>query len=152
MTMGIAGHFFAESRKLGVMLTRDTTLNVLAIPRRVNPAGELVEPFAGPLAIVVDETTGSASEVFAGGMQSLGRARIFGATTAGAVLPAMTSRLPNGDSLLHAMGDFETSSGARLEGVGVVPDQEVPLARSDLLRGRDAALDAAFEWISAQSP
>ncbi len=150
MTMGIAGHFFAEPKKLGVMVTRDSTLNILAVPRRVNAAGELVEPFAGPLAILVDETTGSASEVFAGGLQSLGRARIFGATTAGAVLPAITTRLPNGDSLLHAMGDFETSTGVRLEGVGVVPDQAVPLARADLLAGRDAAYENALAWITSQ--
>jgi carboxyl-terminal processing protease len=150
MTMGIAGHFFGESKKLGVMLTRDSTFNILAIPRRVNAAGELVEPFAGPLAILVDETTGSASEVFAGGMQAVGRARIFGETTAGAVLPAMTTRLPNGDSLLHAMGDFETSAGVRLEGRGVIPDQEVPLARADLLAGRDAKLEAALDWIASR--
>jgi carboxyl-terminal processing protease len=147
MTMGVAGHFFAESKKLGVMLTRDSRVNILAFPRKVNPAGELVEPFAGPLAIVVDETTGSASEVFAGGMQSLGRARVFGATTAGAVLPAMTTRLPNGDTLLHALGDFETSTGVHLEGRGVVPDEAVPLRREELLAGRDAALEAALAWI-----
>jgi len=151
MTMGIAGHFFGESKKLGVMLMRDSTFNILAIPRRVNAAGELVEPFAGPLAILVDETTGSASEVFAGGMQALGRARTFGETTAGAVLPAMTTRLPNGDTLLHALGDFETSTGVRLEGRGVIPDQSVPLARTDLLAGRDAKLEAALEWIGARS-
>jgi len=151
MTMGIAGHFFGESKKLGVMLTRDSTFNILAIPRRVNAAGELVEPFAGPLAILVDETTGSASEVFAGGMQALGRARVFGETSAGAVLPAMTTRLPNGDSLLHALGDFETSTGVRLEGRGVIPDQVVPLARADLLAGRDAKLEAALDWIAHSS-
>lgn len=152
MTMGVAGHFFAESRKLGVMLTRDSTLNILAIPRRVNSAGELVEPFAGPVAILTDETTGSASEVFAGGMQAVGRARVFGETTAGAVLPAMTTRLPNGDTLLHALGDFETSSGVRLEGQGVIPDESVPLTRAGLLSGRDAALEAALDWITTRSP
>lgn len=150
MAMGVAGHFFAESRKLGVMITRDSTVNFLAIPRRVNPAGELVEPFAGPLAILVDETTASTSEVFAGGLQALGRARIVGETTAGAVLPAMTTRLPNGDSMLHALGDFETSTGVRLEGVGVVPDQVVVLGQAELLAGRDAALEAALAWITAQ--
>jgi carboxyl-terminal processing protease len=149
MTMGIAGHFFGESKTLGVMMTRDSTFNILAIPRRVNAAGELVEPFAGPLAILVDETTGSASEVFAGGMQALGRARVFGETTAGAVLPAMTTRLPNGDSLLHALGDFETSTGVRLEGRGVIPDEVVPLARAELLADRDAKLEAALDWIAS---
>lgn len=149
MTMGIAGHFFGEMKKLGVMLTRDSKMNILAIPHKVDASGERIEPFAGPLAILVDETTGSASEAFAGGMQALGRARIFGATTAGAVLPAVTTRLPNGDSLLHALGDFETSAGTRLEGVGVVPDTVVPLTRAELLAGRDPVLEAALDWITA---
>jgi len=150
MTMGVAGHFFAESKKLGVMLTRDSKVNILAVPRRVNTAGALVKPFAGPVAILVDETTASASEVFAGGMQSVGRARVFGTTSAGAVLPAMTTRLPDGDSLLHALGDFETATGTRLEGAGVLPDPRVPVTRSDLLAGRDAALEAAVAWILAE--
>lgn len=148
MTMGLSGHFFRESQKLGVMMTRDSTVNILAFPRRVNPSGALVEPFAGPLAIVIDETTGSASEVFAGGMQALGRARVFGETSAGAVLPAMTTRLPNGDTMLHALGDFETSTGVRLEGQGVVPDVVVGRTRADLLAGRDAPLAAALDWIA----
>lgn len=149
MTMGVAGHFFAQSKKLGVMLTRDSQLNILAFPRRVNAAGELVEPFAGPLAILVDETTGSASEVFAGGLQSLGRASVFGETSAGAVLPAVPTRLSNGDTLLHALGDFETSTGQRLEGTGVVPDVAAPLVRAELLAGRDAPLEAALDWIAS---
>jgi carboxyl-terminal processing protease len=150
MTMGVSGHFFAESKKLGVMTTRDSTLNILAFPRTVNSAGELLTPFAGPLALVIDETTGSASEVFAGGLQALGRARVFGETSAGAVLPAVTTVLPNGDTLLHALGDFETSTGVRLEGRGVVPDVVVPLQREGLIAGRDASLEAALDWIANQ--
>lgn len=148
MTMRVAGHFFAESKTLGVMSTRDSKLNILAFPRTVNAAGEMVTPFAGPLAIVIDETTGSASEVFAGGMQALGRARVFGETSAGAVLPAVTTVLSNGDTLLHALGDFETSTGVRLEGRGVVPDVVVPLERAKLLAGHDAPLEAALDWIA----
>jgi len=148
MTMRVSGHFFAESKTLGVMTTRDSKLNILAFPRTVNAAGEMVTPFAGPLAIVVDETTGSASEVFAGGMQALGRARVFGETSAGAVLPAVTTVLSNGDTLLHALGDFVTSTGVRLEGRGVVPDVVVPLERAKLLAGHDAPFEAALDWIA----
>jgi len=149
MTMGVAGHFFAENTRLGVMTTRDSTLNILAVPRGTNAAGEPLGPITSPFAIVVDETTGSASEVFAGGLQSVKRAQVFGETTAGAVLPAMTTKLPNGDSLLHAMGDFETADGTRLEGTGVVPDHVVTRRREDLLAGRDAPLEAALAWIVA---
>jgi carboxyl-terminal processing protease len=150
MTMGVAGHFFGETKRLGVIQTRDTRVNIVALPRFTNTKGEPVEPFAGPVALVVDDTSGSASEVFAGGMQSVGRVRVFGSTTAGAVLPAMTTRLPSGDTLLHAMGDFVTATGEHLEGGGVVPDVVVPLDRARLLAGEDAALEAALQWITSR--
>jgi carboxyl-terminal processing protease len=113
----------------------------------VSASGEPVTPYGGPLAILVDALTGSASECFAGGMQSLGRARIFGQTSMGQALPAIFDRLPNGDVLIHAYGDFVTADGTRLEGRGVVPDEEVPLTRAELLAGRDATLDRALQWI-----
>ena len=88
--------------------------------------------------------------MFAGALQQVGRARIFGDTTAAQVLPAIAQRLPNGDVLYHAVADFELSDGTRLEGRGVVPDDVVPATRADLLAGRDPALDAAVRWLAAQ--
>jgi carboxyl-terminal processing protease len=147
MLMGISGHFVSEPKSLGVMKTRDSELRFMANPRLVNARGERVSTFSGPVAILVDAMTGSASECFTGGMQSLGRARVFGQTSMGQALPALFDRLPNGDVLIHAYGDFVTANGTRLEGRGVVPDVDVPLRREDLLAGRDAALEAALHWI-----
>jgi len=147
MLMGISGHFLTERVPLGTMKTRENELRFPANPRLVSAAGEPVAPYAGPVAILVDALTGSASECFAGGMQSLGRARVFGQTSMGQALPAMFDRMPNGDVLIHAYGDFVTADGTRLEGRGVVPDEEVPLSRADLLAGRDAALERALQWI-----
>jgi carboxyl-terminal processing protease len=93
--------------------------------------------------------SGSASECFTGGMQSLGRARVFGQVSMGQALPALFDKLPNGDVLIHAYGDFVTATGVRLEGRGVVPDQLVPLKRDELLAGRDAPLEAALAWIDS---
>jgi carboxyl-terminal processing protease len=147
MMMGLSGHFIGERKALGVMKTRDNELRFTVNPRLVNAKGERVEVYGGPVAILVDAMTGSASECFAGGMQSLGRARVFGQVSMGQALPALFDRLPNGDVLLHAYGDFVTATGGRLEGRGVVPDQIVPLRREDLLAGRDATLDAALAWV-----
>jgi carboxyl-terminal processing protease len=85
-------------------------------------------------------------------MQSLGRARVFGQPSMGQALPALFARLPNGDVLIHAYGDFVTADGTRLEGRGVIPDQVVALSRQALLDGRDRALDAALAWIDAAAP
>jgi carboxyl-terminal processing protease len=150
MLSGVAGHFFTERALLGTFQTRRNTLQIRANPRLVRAGGERVQPFAGPVAILVDEASGSASEVFAGGMQAVGRARIFGATSVGGVLPAITDRLPNRDVLYHAIAEFVTATGVHLEGRGVVPDEPVPLRRADLLAGRDPALDAALAWIDAE--
>ena len=117
----------------------------------MSAAGERVEPYAGPVAILVDGLTGSASECFTGGMQSLGRARVFGQTSMGRALPALFDKLPNGDVLIHAWGDFVTGTGVRIEGRGVVPDEPVAVTRAALLEGRDPALERALAWIDARS-
>lgn len=150
MVMGVAGHFTERRDTLGLFRTRRQSLAYAANPRLTTPTGERIRPYAGPVAILVDELSGSASEVFAGGMQALGRVRVFGKTTMGAVLPAQWQKLPNGDVLYHAIADFITADGKVLEGVGVVPDQPVPLTRADLLAGRDPVLDAAIQWIAAR--
>ena len=150
MIMGISGHFFSERTALGTMKMRTSALTFFANPRASRPDGSRVEPFAGPVAILVDGLTGSASECFAGGMQSVGRARVFGETSMGQALPASFTRLPNGDTLLHAIADFVTADGTRLEGRGVVPDQAVPLDAAALAAGRDPVVAAALAWIDSQ--
>jgi carboxyl-terminal processing protease len=151
MIMGLSGHFLKERLTLGTMKMRSNELRILSNPRVVDSVGKRIEPFAGPLAILVDEVTVSASEIFAGGMQAVGRARIFGRTTAGQALPAMFEPLPNGDLLYHAIADFITAKGTRLEARGVVPDEIVPLRRDDLLAGRDAVVEAALRWIDQEA-
>ncbi len=139
----MAGRFLQERTVLGTQHMRDRDVDYVA-----RPAGRI---FDGPFAILTDATTGSTSEVFAGGLQSVGRARLFGERTAGAVLPARTKRLPNGDALLYAIGDFRTAQGKLLEGAGVVPDELVPVRRVDLLHGLDAPLERALGWIVDES-
>jgi carboxyl-terminal processing protease len=151
MLIGASGHFFKEPGSLGSMVMRDNNLNLIINPRYVDSTGNRVEPFSGPVAILTDEVTASASEVFAGGMQDLGRARIFGRTSAGQALPAVFDKLPNGDALYHPVADFIPPKGRRFEGRGVVPDVEVPLERRALLQGIDTSMDRAVEWIVQES-
>jgi carboxyl-terminal processing protease len=150
MAMGIAGHFIDRPDTLGAMRLRSTTLQFVVNPRRVDTSARRVQPFAGPVAILIDATTASTSEVFAGGMQRLGRARVFGSTSAGQALPAFMTRLPGGDLLVHAMADFTSADGHRLEGAGVTPDVGAPYTRAGLLQGRDETMKAALAWITGQ--
>lgn len=144
MAMGICGWLIDESNlKLGTMTTRDTSLNFVVFPRP--------KTFQGPVAVIVDGCSASTSEIFAGGLQDLGRARVFGTRTAGAALPSVVVKLPNGDGFQYAFANYISASGEVLEGIGVNPDEEVHPSRDALLSGGDPALDAAVEWIRAQS-
>jgi carboxyl-terminal processing protease len=152
MITGIAGYLLDKPVRLAMSHMRGATLEYDANPRVVTADGRRVEPFAGPVAILVDELTGSTSECFAASLQSIGRARIFGRPTMGQALPAVTKRLPDGDVFMYALGDFVTSTGHRIEGDGVTPDVVVPLSAASLAAGHDATLEAALAWMDTARP
>lgn len=131
------------------MRTRDATLDFVTNPRTVTDDGRRTVPLSSALVILVDPMTGSTSEIFAGGMQAIGRATVVGETTAGQALPAITARLPNGDVLMHAVADFEDPNGRRLEGVGVVPDIPIVLSREAFLSEEDPAMSQAIRYLTA---
>lgn len=149
MVMSTAGSFFSERADLGVVRSRSGEMRFVAMPRGVDTEGQLRDAFTGPLAVLIDERSMSTSEIFAAGLKTTGRARLFGTATPGYALPAMTLRLPNQDVLYHVISNLTDPEGQRIEGEGVVPDEVVPLRRSELLAGRDAALEAAVAWAAA---
>jgi C-terminal processing protease CtpA/Prc len=145
MMSGIAGHVLDDpALVLGRIQTRGGRLELHPNPRSVTADARRVTPFSGPVAILVDENTGSTSECFAAALQSLGRARVFGQVTMGEALPALTKRLPNGDVLMYAIGNFVTGDGRSIEGRGVVPDEVVPPSARP---GEDAVVQAALRWV-----
>lgn len=140
MASGLAGFFVDEKGQgLGSMIMRSGALRFVIFPR--------AETFPGRVAVLIDGASASTSEIFAGGLKDIGRARIFGTTTAGAVLPSEISTLPNGDGFQFATADFETPAGTRLEGRGAHPDVTISHSVEALRRGEDRALEAARLWI-----
>lgn len=143
MASGVGNHFVTERNlKLGSMKTRESELKFVLNPRP--------KPNTKPLAILVDGVSLSTSEILAGGLQDLGRARVFGTRTGGAALPSQIMKLPNGDGFQFAFANYTSTGGRVLEGVGVIPDEVVPPSREALLQGRDPVIDAATRWIHAQ--
>ncbi|MBZ5726270.1 MAG: hypothetical protein LAP87_14885 [Acidobacteriia bacterium] len=143
LAMGLAGWFMdRQGLQLGNMFLRANTIKFVVFPRP--------QPFRGPLAILVDGCSASTSEIFAGGLKDLARARIFGTRTAGAALPSVFEKLPNGDGFQYAIANYISQGGKPLEGIGVIPDEEVKLTRQQLLAGQDSVVDAAVSWILKQ--
>jgi len=142
--MGMGGWFVKDSSGyLGTMKQRNVELRFVLFKRAT--------PYLGPVAILVDELSLSTSEIVSGGLQDLGRARIFGTKTGGAALPSVVEQLPNGDRFQYAMADFISFGGTRLEGVGVTPDEVILRDRTTLLSGDDPVIEAARAWILSQS-
>lgn len=144
LAIGITNWLVSEQNLyLGTLTTRDSELKLVVNPRAF--------PYKGAVAVLVNGNSASSSEFLAGGLQDIGRARIFGTRTVGAALPSVVERLPNGDGFQYAFGNYVSASGRSLEGEGVIPDEEVKPTRAALLAGRDLALEAAVKWIEMQN-
>jgi carboxyl-terminal processing protease len=151
MVMGIGGFFIDSVVALGTMRTRGSEIRFVTNPRRASSSGAPERPYAGAVAVITDPLSMSTSEIFAAGMQGVGRARVFGDTTGRQALPALVLKLPTGDVLMHAFADFVDPRGRRIEGRGAIPDEAVPLRRDALLAGRDEPVEAAIRWIAKSS-
>jgi carboxyl-terminal processing protease len=108
-------------------------------------------PYLGTVVILIDEGSGSASEQFTAGMQESGRAYVIGKKSEGDDMDADIEKLPTGAYFIYAAGEPRTPKGFVVEGHGVAPDLEVNLTRAGLLRGDDAQLGAALQYIKQKT-
>ena len=143
MAAGIAGVLETKETSLGVMTMR-VGYNRFAVFPQPNP-------YTGPVVILTDGGSASTSEIFAAGMQEIGRATVVGERTMGAALPSIFFKLPTGAIFQYAIADFKTPKGVMVEGNGVTPDVEVKLTRKALLTGIDPQLQAAITQVKKQS-
>jgi carboxyl-terminal processing protease len=106
--------------------------------------------YRGPLALLIDQTSGSASELFAACLQAIGRAVVVGERSPGGVMESDVKIFPNGAIFLYPVAQISTPDGTVLEGYGVVPDIKVELDRELLLKGIDSQLDSAIRYIEKE--
>lgn len=110
------------------------------------------EVYKGPVAILVNEGSGSGSELFAGVMQESGRAVVIGRRSCGCVLGISRYRSVKGKGELAVSEyGYVSPGGKSFEGTGVVPDKTVELKISDLQHHKDAALDVAQQVLKTKS-
>ena len=99
---------------------------------RIDP---LPPRFDGPVFVLTSGRSISAAEIAADALKSIGRAKIVGEKTPGAVLSSMLFDIPGGFHLRVPIADYYSITGVRLEGAGVTPDIAV---------SADQALDVAL--------
>jgi carboxyl-terminal processing protease len=141
---GMPGLFLGERTLLFLSRSRSGETAVF-----VDPAADV---YRGPLVLLVDQLSGSASELFAGCLQAIGRAAVVGERSPGAVVESDMMVLRNGAIFMYPVAQLATPDGTVLEGRGVVPDIEVGLDRALLLQGVDSQLQAAIRHLEKETP
>ncbi len=110
------------------------------------------QQYAGPVVILTDTRTASSSEIFSGGLQEIGRAKVVGTQTCGCVIGIAANHKMKGGGVLEVSQIlFFTPKGRKLEGDGVIPDVKVAPTIADLQAKCDPALDAAEKLLREMS-
>jgi carboxyl-terminal processing protease len=143
--LNIGSYFFPNKVSFGKFIRRsgqrtELTTNVSSF-----------RPYTAPVVILINEASGSGSELFAGVMQELRRAVVVGHQSCGCLLAATRRKLRGGGELLLSEFDYQTPQGRRIEGGGVKPDRVVSLTIDDLRKFRDAALEEAARVLKEES-
>jgi C-terminal peptidase prc len=134
--------FLIEKTFIYLKKTKDSETKIFSDPPN--------DVYQGPLVVLIDELSGSASELFAACLQALKRAVVVGERSPGSVVESDTMIFPNGAVFMYPVAQISTPDGEVLEGYGVVPDIEVGLDHEMLLKGIDSQLDSAVRYIEKE--
>jgi carboxyl-terminal processing protease len=156
MSRALTAKFLTERHKVGRVITRDgKPISVFffdVVKTEPEIVGNKATAYTKPLVILTNESSASASEIFASTLQDLGRATVIGRRTCGCLLGYLGyAEVPGGGALAYSEIGFVTQKGKRVEGEGVAPDIEVPLAVNDLVLSRDRALERAVQHLQTQT-
>jgi len=86
----------------------------------ITDAGELYD---GPIVVLVNSGTASASEILAGALQDDGRAEVLGRPTFGKGLIQTLIPLSDGSGLTVTVARYVTPAGNDIQSVGIMPNQ-----------------------------
>ncbi|MCL7462867.1 carboxy terminal-processing peptidase [Pseudomonas sp. NW5] len=143
------GGSLQEANELtGLFIDRGPTVLVRNSDGRVDVLADDAQGvvYAGPMAVLVNRLSASASEIFAGAMQDYHRALIIGGQTFGKGTVQSVQPLNHGELKL-TMAKFYRVSGQSTQHQGVLPDISYP-TRFDLKQIGESALPAAMPWDS----
>ncbi len=105
-----------------------------------------------PLAVLVNENSASASEIFAGAVQDHEVGTIVGTTTYGKGVVQELRQLSDGSAVKLTVSNYYTPNGNSINKVGIKPDVEVKLAsellnKDEITHEEDNQLQKALDVI-----
>ena len=105
-----------------------------------------------PIIILTNENTASASEILAGALKDLGKAKIVGTKTYGKGVIQQILKLNDGSGLKITIEEYQTPNRNKINKVGIEPDEkvELPSTVNSLLtikESDDTQLQKAIEML-----
>lgn len=105
-----------------------------------------------PIIILTNENTASASEILAGALKDLGKAKTVGTTTYGKGVIQQILRLSDGSGIKITIEEYQTPNKNKINKVGIEPDEKVELPDSvesiyNLKESEDTQLQKAIEML-----
>ncbi|WP_234283454.1 MULTISPECIES: carboxy terminal-processing peptidase [Halomonadaceae] len=136
---------------LGLFIDRGPTVQVRDARGRISLYGdtETGTLYDGPLAVLVNRLSASASEIFAGAIQDYGRGLVLGSATFGKGTVQTLNDLSHGQIKL-TRAKFYRISGESTQNRGVEPDILFP-DMVDPERIGESSLDNALAWDTVQA-
>lgn len=112
-------------------------------------------PLDMPLAVLVNEGSASASEIFAGAVQDYEVGTIVGTTTFGKGVVQALYPMSDGSAVKLTVSKYYTPKGKNIHGEGISPDIKVKLNpelfnQTELTREEDNQLQAAVQSLEEQ--
>lgn len=141
----ILAEVFPDPANLGSIRSRTAT----RVRPRHTPRHNRGARYAGPLAVLVSETSASAAEILAAVVQHEKRGAVVGTATSGNVLVCVRWPLPGGGQLQLSVYDYVGPDGQRLEKRGVTPDVVVEPAPG---AEPDPQIAAALRTLAPPNP
>jgi len=131
---------------IGLFIDRGPTVQVRDARGRISLYGDTDSGtlYDGPLAVLVNRLSASASEIFAGAIQDYGRGLVVGTDTFGKGTVQTLNELSHGEIKL-TRAKFYRISGGSTQHRGVEPDIRFPNLINPELIG-ESSLDNALEW------
>jgi carboxyl-terminal processing protease len=149
----VAGYFFDDRVAVARLVTRSgkppsALMGLVSFPEELRAGEKGGRLYSNPVVVLVNEGTGSTSELIANALQEQRRAYVIGTRSCGCVLGVLKHReLKGGGALAISEIAFVTPTGRKLEGEGVTPDKSVTVTLKDFQAGRDAALEEAEAYL-----
>lgn len=100
-----------------------------------------------PMAVLVNENSASAAEIFAGAVQDYGKGKIIGTQTYGKGIVQTIQPLTDGSAIKYTIAKYYTPKGQDIQGNGVTPDIVVELPQDST---EDVQFNAALEYVKGE--